>query len=71
MRQLDITSDTLLGDIYHLFHLLLCRDDKRVYNVREKVLVKVLSKILDVSEKEMITDLEQGDIGATMQKVGP
>jgi hypothetical protein len=64
-----VITINLAGDVYHLFHLLLCRDDKRVYNVREKVFVKILSKILDVSEKEMITDLEQGDIGETTKKV--
>ena len=37
--------------------------------MREKVFVKILSQILGCSEKEMVTDLEQGDIGKTTKKV--
>jgi DNA ligase-3 len=59
---------TFEGDVYKLFRLLLCKEDKRVYNVREKVFVKLLSQIFNCSEKEMITDLEQGDIGKTTKK---
>jgi hypothetical protein len=58
------------GDCYLLLRLLLCREEKRAYNLREKGFVAVLTTILpDADSKEMITDLEKGDIGETMRTV--
>eukprot|EP01125_Pyxidicula_operculata_P015395 TRINITY_DN5220_c0_g1_i2.p1 TRINITY_DN5220_c0_g1~~TRINITY_DN5220_c0_g1_i2.p1 ORF type:complete len:896 (+),score=176.10 TRINITY_DN5220_c0_g1_i2:14-2701(+) len=59
---------TFKGDVYVLFRLLLAREDKRVYNVREKVMLKVLSTVLGCDLQAMVTDLEKGDIGETAKK---
>lgn len=61
---------TFSGDYYLLLRLLLCREDKRAYNLREKGFVAILSQIFNCSQKEMITDLEKGDLGETVKKVG-
>uniref|UniRef100_A0A6B2KYW2 DNA ligase n=1 Tax=Arcella intermedia TaxID=1963864 RepID=A0A6B2KYW2_9EUKA len=56
------------GDVYLLFRLLLCKEDKRVFRVREKGIVKCLSGLFGCSLQEMLTDLEQGDLGETAKK---
>ena len=60
------------GDVYLLCKLLLARDDKRVYNIREKAFAKILSKILahpECTADDILTDFEQGDMSATSKKV--
>lgn len=60
---------TFKGDVYLLFKLILCREDKRPYNIRERGFVKILTALLGCEEEEMVTDLEKGDIGETNAKV--
>jgi hypothetical protein len=60
---------TFKGDLYLLCKLLLCRQDKRVYNVRDKSLVKLIARCLNCSQDEMVSDLENGDASETAKKV--
>eukprot|EP01102_Stenamoeba_stenopodia_P016187 TRINITY_DN5629_c0_g1_i3.p1 TRINITY_DN5629_c0_g1~~TRINITY_DN5629_c0_g1_i3.p1 ORF type:complete len:1101 (+),score=403.70 TRINITY_DN5629_c0_g1_i3:66-3368(+) len=56
------------GDVYLFCKLMLCKNDKRTYQMREKSLVKVLSRILKCSLEKMTTDLEDGDLAETAKK---
>jgi hypothetical protein len=56
-------------DLYLLCKLLCCKDDKRVYNMKEKQLVKVLSRIWKSNHADMISDLSNGDFTETAKKV--
>ncbi|KAB7504683.1 hypothetical protein Anas_09677 [Armadillidium nasatum] len=40
---------------------------KRVYNLQSKQLTKVFSEIFNVSQEEMLEDLEKGDIAETVR----
>ena len=57
------------GDVYLLFKLLLCKNDKRVYGIRDKQLVKIVSRYLSCPADDMISDLELGDLAGTCKKV--
>lgn len=57
------------GDLYLLCKLLLCRQDKRVYNIKDKSLVKLMARYLKCSQNDMISDLEKGDVSETAKKV--
>ena len=58
------------GDLYLLIKLLLCKQDQRVYHIRDKQLAKVLSKIFKSDVEEMVKDLEEnGDHAETAAKV--
>lgn len=49
-----------------MFKLLLPKDaDKRVYNMKDKQIVKAISSIVGCSVDDMLTDLEQGDCPQT------
>jgi hypothetical protein len=48
---------------------MLCKDDNRVYNLREKSMVKLLERYLDVDKQELLDDLTKGDLAATAKKV--
>eukprot|EP00116_Pleurobrachia_bachei_P001753 sb/3462015/ len=50
---------------YLTLKLLIPSVDKRVYNLGDKQIVKVLSVVLKTSQDEMIEHLEKGDVGAT------
>lgn len=54
-------------DVLQWCRLLLPGVVKRIYNLQSKQLVKLFSKILHTSQEEMLEDLEQGDIGETIQ----
>ena len=41
---------------------------KRVYNMQNKQMVKIFSRIFNTIEEEMIEDLEQGDVAETVGK---
>eukprot|EP01114_Cavostelium_apophysatum_P018682 TRINITY_DN5843_c0_g1_i1.p1 TRINITY_DN5843_c0_g1~~TRINITY_DN5843_c0_g1_i1.p1 ORF type:complete len:1034 (+),score=331.86 TRINITY_DN5843_c0_g1_i1:101-3202(+) len=56
------------GDVYLVCRLLLCREDKRVYNMKEKAFIKVVSPILGCPAKDMLQDFEKGDMGETAKK---
>ena len=54
------------GDFYLLIRLLLCKNDKRVYGLREKQLVKLMHRYTGAPLKDLLTHLEQGDVSETM-----
>lgn len=56
------------GDVIQWCRLLLPGVVKRVYNLQSKQLIKLFSKIFNTDQDEMLEDLEQGDIGETIQK---
>jgi len=56
------------GDLHVWVRLLLPGVIKRVYNMQNKQMVKIFSRIFDTSEEEMIDDLEQGDVAETIGK---
>jgi hypothetical protein len=56
-------------DLYLFCKLMLCKDDKRVYNMKEKQIVKALSRIWQCPLQEMISDLDNGDFSETAKKV--
>jgi len=56
-------------DVYLLCKFLCCKDDKRVFNMKEKQLVKVLSRIWKANHADMVADLSHGDFTETAKKV--
>lgn len=59
------------GDLYLLCKLLLCRNDTtRKYNLRDRQLVKLLSRYWQCSHQDMVADLDGGDISGNAY-IGP
>lgn len=56
------------GDMHLWIKFLLPMVEKRVYNLQSKQLVKLFSRIFDVSHQEMLIDLGQGDVAETVMK---
>lgn len=48
---------------------MLCRNDKRVYNLRDKQIVKILSRVFNGPVNDMTVDLEKGEMPETAKKV--
>ncbi|CAB3374822.1 Hypothetical predicted protein [Cloeon dipterum] len=61
------SGDGFSGDLLLWIRMLLPMVEKRVYNVQSKQLVKLFSKIFEVDYEEMLEDLEQGDVAATVK----
>ena len=57
------------GDAYLLCKLLLCKEDKRVYNIKDKSLCKLLARYWGCQQQEMVSDSEKGDASETARKV--
>ncbi|XP_016121983.1 DNA ligase 3-like, partial [Sinocyclocheilus grahami] len=55
------------GDLYLTVKLLLPGVVKNVYNLNDKQIVKLFSRILNCSQDEMVQDLEQGDVSETVR----
>ncbi|KAI0232597.1 hypothetical protein LSAT2_017077 [Lamellibrachia satsuma] len=55
------------GDVYLLLKLLLPGVVKVVYNLNSKQLVKIFSQVLGTSQKDMVENLEQGDVAETVK----
>ena len=53
------------GDLYLVTRLLLPRNPKRVYNMKDKTFVRVFSSILGVNSAAMTADLDKGDCAET------
>jgi hypothetical protein len=47
---------------------MLCREDKRVYRLREKSMAKLMSKYLRCDVSDLVEDLEKGDVAETCAK---
>uniref|UniRef100_A0A673GQB0 DNA ligase n=1 Tax=Sinocyclocheilus rhinocerous TaxID=307959 RepID=A0A673GQB0_9TELE len=60
-------GDKFCGDLYLTVKLLLPGVVKNVYNLNDKQIVKLFSRILNCSQDEMVQDLEQGDVSETVR----
>ena len=60
------TGEEFQGDLHVWVRLLLPGVIKRVYNMQNKQMVKVFSRIFSCSEEEMVDDLENGDVAETV-----
>ncbi|XP_013045332.3 DNA ligase 3 [Anser cygnoides] len=60
-------GDGFHGDVYLTIKLLLPGVIKIVYNLNDKQIVKLFSRIFNCSQEEMIRDLEQGDVSETIR----
>uniref|UniRef100_A0A672QR65 DNA ligase n=1 Tax=Sinocyclocheilus grahami TaxID=75366 RepID=A0A672QR65_SINGR len=60
-------GDKFCGDLYMTVKLLLPGVVKNVYNLNDKQIVKLVSRILNCSQDEMVQDLEQGDVSETVR----
>ncbi|XP_067393883.1 DNA ligase 3 [Emydura macquarii macquarii] len=60
-------GDGFHGDLYLTIKLLLPGVIKSVYNLNDKQIVKLFSRIFSCSQEEMVRDLEQGDVSETVR----
>uniref|UniRef100_A0A8V5GRR9 DNA ligase n=1 Tax=Melopsittacus undulatus TaxID=13146 RepID=A0A8V5GRR9_MELUD len=60
-------GDGFHGDVYLTIKLLLPGVIKVVYNLNDKQIVKLFSRIFNCNQEEMIRDLEQGDVSETIR----
>ncbi|KAM9272613.1 DNA ligase 3 isoform 2-T2 [Morus bassanus] len=60
-------GDGFHGDVYLTIKLLLPGVIKIVYNLNDKQIVKLFSRIFNCSQEEMVRDLEQGDVSETVR----
>ncbi|XP_064324104.1 DNA ligase 3 isoform X1 [Phalacrocorax carbo] len=60
-------GDGFHGDVYLTIKLLLPGVIKIVYNLNDKQIVKLFSRIFNCSQEEMVRDLEQGDVSETIR----
>ncbi|XP_067293875.1 DNA ligase 3 [Pseudorasbora parva] len=60
-------GDKFRGDLYLTVKLLLPGVVKNVYNLNDKQIVKLFSRILNCNQDEMVQDLEQGDVSETVR----
>uniref|UniRef100_A0A674CRN5 DNA ligase n=1 Tax=Salmo trutta TaxID=8032 RepID=A0A674CRN5_SALTR len=60
-------GDKFKGDVYLTVKLLLPGVVKSVYNLNDKQIVKLFSRIFNCNQEEMVRDLEQGDVSETVR----
>ncbi|XP_030648440.1 DNA ligase 3 [Chanos chanos] len=60
-------GDAFKGDLYLTVKLLLPGVVKSVYNLNDKQIVKLFSRIFNCNQDEMVRDLEQGDVSETVR----
>ncbi|KAJ8394720.1 hypothetical protein AAFF_G00043200 [Aldrovandia affinis] len=60
-------GDKFRGDLYLTVKLLLPGVVKSVYNLNDKQIVKLFSRIFNCNQEEMVRDLEQGDVSETVR----
>uniref|UniRef100_H3CY38 DNA ligase n=1 Tax=Tetraodon nigroviridis TaxID=99883 RepID=H3CY38_TETNG len=60
-------GDKFHGDLYLTIKLLLPGVIKSVYNLNDKQIVKLFSRIFRCNQEEMVRDLEQGDVSETVR----
>lgn len=60
-------GDGFHGDVYLTVKLLLPGVIKSVYNLNDKQIVKLFSRIFSCSQEDMVRDLEQGDVSETVR----
>ncbi|KAM8974952.1 DNA ligase 3 [Pelodytes ibericus] len=61
------SGDGFHGDTYLTVKLLLPGVIKSVYNLNDKQIVKLFSRIFNCNQEEMVRDLEQGDVSETVR----
>ncbi|CAL8268355.1 unnamed protein product [Merluccius merluccius] len=61
------TGDKFHGDLYLTIKLLLPGVVKSVYNLNDKQIVKLFSRIFRCNQDDMVRDLEQGDVSETVR----
>ncbi|XP_015223255.1 DNA ligase 3 isoform X2 [Lepisosteus oculatus] len=61
------SGDGFRGDLYLTVKLLLPGVIKSVYNLNDKQIVKLFSRIFNSSQDDMVRDLEQGDVSETVR----
>ncbi|XP_062816539.1 DNA ligase 3 [Anolis carolinensis] len=61
------TGEGFRGDLYLTVKLLLPGVVKSVYNLNDKQIVKLFSRIFACSQEDMARDLEQGDVSETVR----
>nr|XP_054502964.1 DNA ligase 3 isoform X4 [Agelaius phoeniceus] len=60
-------GDGFHGDVYLTIKMLLPGVIKIVYNLNDKQIVKLFSRIFNCNQEEMVRDLEQGDVSETIR----
>ncbi|XP_066432329.1 DNA ligase 3 [Eleutherodactylus coqui] len=60
-------GDGFHGDTYLTVKLLLPGVIKNVYNLNDKQIVKLFSRVFSCNQEEMVRDLEQGDVSETVR----
>ncbi|KAJ0061914.1 hypothetical protein NL108_013789, partial [Boleophthalmus pectinirostris] len=60
-------ADKFHGDLFLTVKLLLPGVVKSVYNLNDKQIVKLFSRIFRCNQEEMVRDLEQGDVSETVR----
>ncbi|TRY62399.1 hypothetical protein DNTS_031814 [Danionella cerebrum] len=60
-------GDKFRGDLFLTVKLLLPGVVKNVYNLNDKQIVKLFSRILNCNQEDMVKDLEQGDVSETVR----
>ncbi|NWS32801.1 DNLI3 ligase, partial [Polioptila caerulea] len=60
-------GDGFHGDVYLTIKMLLPGVIKIVYNLNDKQIVKLFSRIFNCNQEEMVRDLEQGDVSETVR----
>ncbi|XP_074466094.1 DNA ligase 3 isoform X1 [Sebastes fasciatus] len=60
-------GDKFHGDLFLTVKLLLPGVVKSVYNLNDKQIVKIFSRILKCDQDDMVRDLEQGDVSETVR----
>ncbi|XP_033704390.1 DNA ligase 3 isoform X6 [Tursiops truncatus] len=66
-RKFSGFSDGFHGDVYLTVKLLLPGVVKSVYNLNDKQIVKLFSRIFNCNSDDMARDLEQGDVSETIR----
>ncbi|XP_068124700.1 DNA ligase 3 isoform X2 [Hyperolius riggenbachi] len=61
------SGDGFHGDTYLTVKLLLPGVIKSVYNLNDKQIVKLFSRIFNCNQEEMVRDLDQGDVSETVR----
>ncbi|XP_069470992.1 DNA ligase 3 isoform X2 [Ambystoma mexicanum] len=65
--QKGTAGDGFHGDVYLTVKLLLPGVIKSVYNLNDKQIVKLFSRIFNCNQDDMVRDLEQGDVSETVR----
>ncbi|EGG21211.1 BRCT domain-containing protein [Cavenderia fasciculata] len=68
MEVIQAFCEEFKGDLYLLAKLFLVKEDKRVFRIKDKQMVKILAEIWDADLDDMTADLDKGDVTETAKK---